>query len=795
MGTRMATDKKGAASWEERVTRTNGTASSTAQEPYLIFFASTTPEKQRDLQMIADHKGLPIQFIDIRDLLGAFHSVDEKGGSYKANALDKLREIEHHIERYKADPAAIAAYCEQHHIPFDPARIYFATEDTGFSFEKPTWSAIRPALDQVVPAEVLARIDQQQERDHNWGGPGVETGPVISATLGPKNLMELAHNAIEKISAKQVSIFERSTLTLRRLESELTEPSIVIPGEVRHYMYKPKDASKIPGKVSTHHYWRTRDVVDKSAAEEGETFILQHSPRVSVIDAFAKRHKMENPGHATPLKPIVPETFKVGFMPDQTPLAEHVKIVTMLETMSGTLGKKRFALAVPDNKYFSDAPDENGPSRSGSYQFTPRGMLSVIEGLVRESDAMLLMPDMRENGEKIKYADPELAKFEKLYTLTSLVVAKQLIHRDANKPIIILNHDGSWDDAIKVHNSLVNTNMTKAYNIAVEKSVNDARIESNGTFDVIHGKTYNDTLRTALKLLTQERAHYERRPHLPEEEFEGGIKPHDHDSFKVAVFCSASSENKILNESVNEVGYQLAKHDFGIIYGGGDRYTMGAVLDGVKRYRHELTQSETISEEQAQQRVWIGGYSTSPILVSETKRGHFPEGLSYYRQTENIYHRMADMLENSDAVVVAPGGDGTLQEWVAMLMLKKQDPERFQHKGIVVYNPVLFRDKGLSDKEQKIWDTTLKVVLGDDYELLSKDPSKMEKSLRRQYNDRCRELGIYIETSPEAVETRLEGLCGRSGHGEKVDTNERLGGKLRDRRNAPASPSERTIAG
>ena len=108
---------------------------------------------------------------------------------------------------------------------------------------------------------------------------------------------------------------------------------------------------------------------------------------------------------------------------------------------------------------------------------------------------------------------------------------------------------------------------------------------------------------------------------------------------------------------------------------------------------------------------------------------------------------MADMLDNSDVVVAAPGGAGTVQEWTGALILNHYLPKEKQ-KPIVFYNPKLNKEN------VQVWNVALKAVLGEeDYKTLT------DKGTPKIIRDRrSKELGIYVETTEQDVHKRISEL-------------------------------------
>ncbi len=90
----------------------------------------------------------------------------------------------------------------------------------------------------------------------------------------------------------------------------------------------------------------------------------------------------------------------------------------------------------------------------------------------------------------------------------------------------------------------------------------------------------------------------------------------------------------------------MAKAGIGLVYGGGDAGTMGAVADAVRGH---------------------GGAVTGIIpqfLLTKERAGYNGEGLIV---TSDMHERKRKMFEMADAFVAMPGGVGTLEELVEQL--------------------------------------------------------------------------------------------------------------------------------
>lgn len=736
-------------------------------EPIVIFIASSTPEKVRDLQLIAEAKNIPIIFEDYNKLMGAFPHADEVSGDFKLNAKGKLESID--ISHFKnGEKHRIENYFKDRGLP-NTLKMYVATEDGGFSLPKEVWGKVDR---DGIPESVRSKI--KQTSNSAYSGPGSETAPVMSAVLGEYNLMGRIQKAIASLGIKEsdVSVLQNAEIRLKPVWNVDNTEILSFGAEKTTYLHATNNEimadiyKNNKGRISNYRYIQPSQEGDKSIIDLGPDGITQHSVRSELVDKLYNHFFAEEikhgyqPNYTHPYKDIINEghVYRIGAFGT----ADAQLITEKMQHLhnSPKLGKG-YALSVATIPHKSDRYRDPKTMLESSYD-----ILSQIERTMANSDSIILFPDSvgpKKKAETTEEKEQEkLSKLIKIFMLENLVVNMQLNARDSRKPVIIMNHDGSWDEALAIHNNSVNIGMTKDYSISLPAKLSDSgksdamNIKSNSYFHVLgtpeNGKShsYEATENAAIELLHSNRKGYNPRMPSKSQKIETGNAPHKFSGYKVAVFCSAGNENKYLNESVKNLSYNLVKKDFGIIYGGGDRYTMGAVLDGVLKRREELTRSnghKGLTPEEAIKKTYIAGYSTKQILKAETEKSAFSPKLNYAKQNENIYQRMADMLENSDAVVAAPGGAGTIQEWAAALILNHSRPKD-QQKPVVFYNPELNTEK------VQVWNVALKTILGEkDYKLLTDENAS--PILRAQ---RSRELGIYVETSEAKVQTRLVAL-------------------------------------
>ena len=90
---------------------------------------------------------------------------------------------------------------------------------------------------------------------------------------------------------------------------------------------------------------------------------------------------------------------------------------------------------------------------------------------------------------------------------------------------------------------------------------------------------------------------------------------------------------------------------------------------------------------------WTAGSNVPHIIELEG----LPDGLATFWLKPDIYTRMEIMIENANAFVIMPGGSGTMQELLALLLLRAQNDELMQGSAIVIYNRPLPDGAGFWD--------------------------------------------------------------------------------------------------
>lgn len=116
---------------------------------------------------------------------------------------------------------------------------------------------------------------------------------------------------------------------------------------------------------------------------------------------------------------------------------------------------------------------------------------------------------------------------------------------------------------------------------------------------------------------------------------------------RIAVFCgSKSGASEVFVHHAKELGSLLAKHHTTLVYGGGSVGIMGAVADAVMHGGGQVI-----------------GVITELLLTWEQQH----TGITDLRVVPDMHVRKKMMYELSDAAIILPGGNGTLDELFEML--------------------------------------------------------------------------------------------------------------------------------
>lgn len=277
--------------------------------------------------------------------------------------------------------------------------------------------------------------------------------------------------------------------------------------------------------------------------------------------------------------------------------------------------------------------------------------LNNIQKKIIESDAFVFLPN------------PNL---QDLFKAASIFVGYQTNDIDLEeKSTVILNSDYGWDDFISLFRHL--------------HDLGTVRETPDSFLDIVHRPR-----EVIMKL--EEIYSRDERPKYPEIELDDDFQilgTAERPDFNVCVFCSASIKKEPYLEDGYKLGKLLAEHKYGCVSGAGSTGIMGQIVKGSGEHGG-----------------WAGGSNVPHIIRMEG----LPKLLSEFWPRPDIYTRMEVMIERSDAFVIMPGGVGTIQELMALLVLKEQRHPSMTEKPIIVVNR---RDE---DSGLKFWSPFIRLL-------------------------------------------------------------------------------------
>ncbi len=261
--------------------------------------------------------------------------------------------------------------------------------------------------------------------------------------------------------------------------------------------------------------------------------------------------------------------------------------------------------------------------------------LSNVEKKIIESDAFVFTPG---------------ATLEDMFKAISIFVGFQTLDRNLRgKAAVIMNGDSSWDTFFSVlsHLHRLDTIKQDYSDFLLEAPTPEAVLE---TLEMVRAQGTPDADRH--KIEDSQAVSFE------------SPRPLDYIG-NACVFCSSSlSEDHYLDEGY-ALGKLLADNKIGCISGAGRSGIMGTVVKG-----------------SVEAGGWTAGSNVPHIIELEG----LPDGLSSFWLRPDIYTRMEVMIEHSDAFVILPGGAGTLQEVLALMIFKQQKNPLMEGKPVVIFN-------------------------------------------------------------------------------------------------------------
>lgn len=166
---------------------------------------------------------------------------------------------------------------------------------------------------------------------------------------------------------------------------------------------------------------------------------------------------------------------------------------------------------------------------------------------------------------------------------------------------------------------------------------------------------------------------------------------------KVAVYCASSTQiDKQYFADGEALGRILAEQGMSVVFGAGNMGIMGAVADGA---------------------LAKGGEVIGVIPKFMVANGWHHTGCTEIIETEDMADRKTRILQLADALVVLPGGIGTLDELSEVMVLKQLGRHA---KPIVIYSPNGFYDGLLQFLDKMVEDRFLHAKMRDMFVVATK---------------------------------------------------------------------------
>jgi uncharacterized protein (TIGR00730 family) len=263
--------------------------------------------------------------------------------------------------------------------------------------------------------------------------------------------------------------------------------------------------------------------------------------------------------------------------------------------------------------------------------------LSNIERKIIESEAFVFTPG---------------ATLEDMFKAVSIFVGYQTLDVNlSGKPTVLLNSDKSWDRlfALLSHLNRMGT---------VKQDHTDYLLLAESPEEVLE-------LLESARSVGIPSVGREKIGASTVESFETPL-PADHEG-SICVFCSASIEDPAYLADGYDLGKILADNKLGCVSGAGSSGIMGEVVRG-----------------SVEAGGWTGGSNVPHIIELEG----LPDGMSSFWLRPDIYTRMEVMIDHSDGFIIFPGGSGTVQEMLALMIFKHQGHPSMIGKPVVVFDRV-----------------------------------------------------------------------------------------------------------
>ena len=251
---------------------------------------------------------------------------------------------------------------------------------------------------------------------------------------------------------------------------------------------------------------------------------------------------------------------------------------------------------------------------------------------------------------------PTLAE---VFKLTSLIVGYQTNDPELRgKPTALLQLDATWSPVLDIFRHLEVQGMISAPDQLF--TVLDSVDKVAPTIKTLAGKEIGGLLNgfaeQAASVSSEDCSDNQQSNQVARQNHGSGPGHSTMPAFHVGVFCSASTREPSFKRSAYILGQNLARKGMGVVFGAGSSGMMGELARG------SLDQ---------------GGYLRGANISRIAQVEGLPPGLQDYWEEgsgiTDIYQRLLVMVAHSDAFILMPGGAGTLQELLALLLLLRDN--------------------------------------------------------------------------------------------------------------------------
>ena len=638
-----------------------------------IFLATATIKKYSELKSVFETLGLKVNILPIDRLVDGYTPPKEKSNSYEGNAAEKIEaafaawekmDIFARADRLKELGERLHAMgYKDTDTPLKLEDMHFASEDSGFRFRH---RGIQKALEFSDTSHVI---------DPEADFPEVETGPVALGNSGPQEFFERAESVLLQQEAKGIPITREVINTSIIAVARLQSPPDTYDA---HFRRNRKKIIMYMGRTTGETFQTTPQPIDgprefanflrpagseKTEAELGDEWTNYSSPRALAARALVMDQKIPGCPQLSP-RPLREAHFEVNIVADT----------------SHTEAQKTIDSLLPHHR---------------KQEFCASHVCATIERLSDVQTKML------EGKDAVVLAfNPDTAQedfWRNVWIFSSLIVAEQTHDKyKLSKPLYLINPKDNEGCGVFDYLEDITTYLHEVGTIAQDpytlyKSVPSIK-------DAIDGlKTDRNNY------FRYSPPSYSRNPHRFKP---SGKKPSK--DFNVAIFISASVENQNIHDVGNDLAGKLATESFGVFSGGGLYSGMGAITKTCLELRNKDSKIEHAA--------W-----NAPHIMDAGEVGDqdIREKVSYFQLCRHIYERIEGLL-TADAVIVAPGGMGTIQELAGFALLKKtaiDNPDNielqsFLHKELVILNTPI------SGKNHGFYDTLVHIIPENDFHRL-----------------------------------------------------------------------------